>query len=380
MEAHLHFSSTLLQQGLRMSRRAKWVCLLASAMAATAQQGGMGGPPREMVAACEAKAEGDSCTAQTPFGETRKGQCRKGPRGEPLLACVPSRPAAGMTKSEAIPGTQVSTAAVLCAYQINTANKQLGMTSTAQWSCTANERKLSGNGIPNHTVGPFPNAGNPNRISAQNVNFTTTVTPAQRQGQPVPIRVTGYAINGIKFDPGTAQSCTENCANHGYDASGQWRIEALNQTYFDFGVDENNAHVQPNGAFHYHGVPTALINAAGNNGQKMTLVGWAADGFPMYAQPAREPRSSYRLKTKPDAGRPMLTTAPMGTFQQDYEYVAGSGDLDECNGRSGVTPEFPNGTYYYLVTKTYPYVPRCLKGNQVSSQDPGPMPPPGPRR
>jgi autotransporter-associated beta strand protein len=29
--------------------------------------------------------------------------------------------------------------------------------------------------------------------------------------------------------------------------------------------------------------------------------------------------------------------------------VAGLGDLDECNGRVGVTPEFPNGTYAYFL-------------------------------
>ena len=52
----------------------------------------------------------------------------------------------------------------------------------------------------------------------------------------------------------------------------------------------------------------------------------------------------------------------MGTFTQDYEYVAGSGDLDECNGRFGVTPEFPTGIYHYYITDTYPFIQRCVKG------------------
>ena len=47
---------------------------------------------------------------------------------------------------------------------------------------------------------------------------------------------------------------------------------------------------------------------------------------------------------------------------QDYEYSAGLGNLDECNGRSGVTPEFPNGTYHYVLTDTFPYIPRCFRG------------------
>ncbi len=46
---------------------------------------------------------------------------------------------------------------------------------------------------------------------------------------------------------------------------------------------------------------------------------------------------------------------------QDWEYVEGLGDLDECNGRTetivvgGVTYD-----YVYYLTYTYPWAPRCL--------------------
>jgi len=52
---------------------------------------------------------------------------------------------------------------------------------------------------------------------------------------------------------------------------------------------------------------------------------------------------------------------PLGYFVEDYEYVTGSGDLDAFNGRTAVTPEYPNGTYAYWVTidqngaPAYPY-------------------------
>ena len=36
-------------------------------------------------------------------------------------------------------------------------------------------------------------------------------------------------------------------------------MEALGQTSFNFGADENNAHVQPGGTYHYHGMPEGLI-------------------------------------------------------------------------------------------------------------------------
>jgi hypothetical protein len=150
-------------------------------------------------------------------------------------------------------------------------------------------------------------------------------------------------------------------------------MEALGQTSFRFGTDSNNAHVQPGGVYHYHGVPEGLVTKL-NKGTAMSLIGWAADGFPIYARygyttatdansAIKVLSSSYRLKTLPDANRPATSMYPMGAFTQDYEYVAGLGDLDECNGRTGVTPEFPNGIYHYFATDTFPHLQRCVKGS-----------------
>ena len=151
----------------------------------------------------------------------------------------------------------------------------------------------------------------------------------------------------------------------------------------------NHAHVQPNGAYHYHGMPELLMDFLGDN-KGMTLVGWASDGFPVYARYAYSNpndtnssivavKPSYKLKDTPDENRPSTLTTlvggpgqgtsnlnipiPLGAFTQDYEYIEGYGDLDECNGRVGVTPEFPNGIYYYMVTDEFPLFSRCLKGN-----------------
>ncbi len=66
--------------------------------------------------------------------------------------------------------------------------------------------------------------------------------------------------------------------------------------------------------------------------------------------------------------------APIGAVKQDWEYVAGSGDLDECNGRVGVTPEFPKGIYHYYATDTYPFLQRCVKGKVTVAAGNGPPP------
>ncbi len=55
-------------------------------------------------------------------------------------------------------------------------------------------------------------------------------------------------------------------------------------------------------------------------------------------------------------------TFPVGSFIEDYAYVSGSGDLDLCNGRWSITPDFPNWTYaYFFATDSsgipvYPFI------------------------
>jgi hypothetical protein len=230
--------------------------------------------------------------------------------------------------------------------------------------------------LPDHDVGTFPNPNNPNTIAAQSVVSSkplapTLTTVATSLGGPR--GDIAHVLNGVKIDASTAGSCNDSGSNCSLIGEvGTWSIEALGQSAFKFGTDSNNAHVQPGGAYHYHGMPEGFIAKLGK-GKAMTLIGWAADGFPIYARygytvatdattALKVMTGSYQLKTTPDANRPATSLYAMGTFAQDYQYVAGSGDLDECNGRTGVTPEFPAGIYHYYATDSYPYLQRCVKG------------------
>jgi hypothetical protein len=288
--------------------------------------------------------------------------------------------------------TTSSSAGVACGYSYSAYNASASVKaiSTSAWTCTTTDRVLAANGIPDHEVGTFPNPDNPNTITAQTVSATLSLTPVysgtatQRGG---PAGVVSLMLNGIKTDPGTGGSCddTGTVCSLG-DPSGTWGIEALTQSYFKFGTDSNNAHVQPDGTYHYHGMPEGLITKLGGTSATMTLIGWAADGFPVYARyghtvagdstsPLKVMTGSYQTVTTVSATRPATSTYALGTFRQDWEYVAGSGDLDECNGRTGVTPEFPNGIYHYYATDTYPFLQRCVKGT-VASTGAGLPPPP----
>lgn len=193
--------------------------------------------------------------------------------------------------------------------------------------------------------------------------------------------VIGVALNGVPLDPGTAEFWDPDGRNNrSHDRSSGWNYDALSGK-IDLGLDSSNAHVQPNGAYHYHGLPVDLIEIRkeAQSAPAMVLVGYAGDGFPIYAAVAHEDadnadsplvamKPSYKLK---DGTRPASPEGPGGkydgTYVQDWEYAEGLGDLDECNGRSGVTPEYPQGTYYYMMTDSYPFIPRMFRGTPDSS-------------
>jgi len=266
---------------------------------------------------------------------------------------------------------------------------------------TGDKRIIEANGLPDHKPGQFPNRGNPNSISAQKYHFEMPLKPkANDEPRPIDRYTFGVAVNGVVFDPGTAEVWRpgdpivsrpgrDTRRGPGDEPGRVWNYDAMGK--MNLGIDANHAHVQPTGAYHYHGLPTGLITRLHKEkgGERMLLIGYAADGFPIYAEygyqkaddsssPEKKLKSSYQLKT---GNRPKGEDGPGdkydGTFVQDYEFIKGSGDLDECNGRKGVTPEFADGTYYYVVVDAYPFIPRFFRGTPDSSFAKRMGPPPG---
>ena len=224
-------------------------------------------------------------------------------------------------------------------------------------------RTITSNGLPTHAVGTYPNAGNPNRISAQSYRFRVPVAPKVGAATPLQGGASfGVAINGVPFDPNAAEFWQGNPRLG-------WQYNALGGAV-SLGLDVNYAHVQPTGAYHYHGLPVGLMQQLGWSASKASpLLGYAADGFPIYALTADvngkvvRMTSSYQLKSGNRPGGAQPGGRHDGAFVQDYQYVAGSGQLDECNGATVRSAEYPNGTYAYFLTDTYPVIPRCLRGS-----------------
>lgn len=208
------------------------------------------------------------------------------------------------------------------------------------------------NGIPNHVIGSFPNRGNPNEIKEQFINVCVPRFPIKRIKYTKIRGIVGIAINGVLFRPSTA-GFWDPTARRGHSRYGdrRWNIDIFG-VRGRLGLDFNNAHIGRGGMYHYHGVPTGLVT---NNIE--SLVGYAGDGFEIhYLKKAKV--SGWELRSGQRAFGPPGKYD--GTYVEDYQYIAGQNKLDECNG--GIH----NGKYMYFITKTFPFIPRCLFGN-VSS-------------
>ena len=245
-------------------------------------------------------------------------------------------------------------------------------------------RVIKSNGWPDHEPGAFPRRGNPNAASPQDHTFRVPLKPVvaeqpQRRGG----WFSAVGVNGVPFEPGTAETWNN-------DRNSGWRYEA-HTGFLDLGLDEHNAHVQPTGMYHYHAMPTGLVQKLGGDEGRMLQVAWAADGFAMFTAncggtgvgkrgDVRAMKSSWRLKP---GARPAEAGGPGGKhdgrFTQDWEFAKDSGDLDECNGHVAATPAHPEGIYHYHITTTFPFLPRAWRGMPDESFGKGAPGPGGPR-
>jgi len=246
----------------------------------------------------------------------------------------------------------------------------------AQTRYTSANVYLLATGIPTYDVGPFPD-GNPNIPSNQNRLFRIPRSP-QPAGSPTNtgLGAIGVWVNGVVlFNPKDA---------HSYINQGIWNQNAV--VVEADGFDAALGHPAMGGVYHHHQRPVALVAQLGDiPGVHSPMVGYAFDGFPIYGPYAyanpdgtggiTRIRSSYRLRdftvrqTLPDGtplpanqwGPAVAPTYVLGYYIEDFEYVAGLGDLDQHNGRTCITPEFPGGTYTYFTTtndddtSAYPY-------------------------
>lgn len=245
---------------------------------------------------------------------------------------------------------------------------ELGVNAVYQEVMNGGNRIISTNSIPNHNTGQFPNNGNPHTITEIDLTFSITTSPsinnnttALTTDNGAPRYRFGLLYNGIVLAPIAAEFFVNT--ETGQDNM-DWNENALSSE-IRLGTDCNNAHVFPSGQYHMHATPSAYIQTLNINGTTPIQIGWAADGYPIYYKYGNkneavvELTSSFQLKTEDRGGDGISAPSgcPDGTYTQDYEYVANLGDLDECNGY-----EDPLLGYIYVITDTFPSIPRCFVG------------------
>ncbi|MDP5105807.1 MAG: sulfatase-like hydrolase/transferase [Polaribacter sp.] len=206
---------------------------------------------------------------------------------------------------------------------------------------------------------------------------------ARTNGRPV--NFFGIALNGVYMMPAPATPFIFEDVNTG-EYNWDWVFEPTtnigNGREF-VGLDCASAHVNPNSGYHYHGNMFEYveeleegISTASSPPSEVLQVGWASDGFPILYRfgpdkdgNVKEMLPSFQLKSglRPGDG----ITAPCGSYSgkytNDFGYVAGKGDLDECNGiETSITLTTAQGEetfeYYYVVTQDFPQISRCMKG------------------
>jgi len=263
------------------------------------------------------------------------------------------------------------------------------------------------NGIPAYITGPFLD-GNPSLASDQNAIFKFPLTPVENTGTLTATTAgnIGVFINGVALfdyrDGVSWKNSTSAMAGGpipGGPGDGVWNRDAIPAEKAGFDCSKGHPAM---GNYHHHQNPSAFnldlsvisnvcdlyvadglyaIDAAVHS----PLIGFAYDGFPIYGAYGYmntdgtggivRMKSSYNLRsitvrtdyadgTNVTDGPAVSVTYPLGTFREDYEYIANASPdyLDAHNGRFCVTPEYPLGTYCYFATvdanwnSYYPYV------------------------
>ncbi|KAA3643032.1 MAG: YHYH protein [Chloroflexi bacterium] len=199
--------------------------------------------------------------------------------------------------------------------------------------CTESTVVVESNGIPNFEFV----STTPNGLQAQNYTWEIPLEPVvAAQTSDIPLLGTiGFTVNGLPiFGPNEAPT-------HGYG-----------DPYLDGLLDYCNGHTAQQGMYHYHARPDCLFEDM--EGNPYLVIGYAFDGFPILAPYICDDAG---CNTVSEVQSSWQRTNDVRNAWEAHEYVAGSGDLDQCNGTY-----LTDGSYAYFATDTFPYFLGCYTG------------------
>ena len=247
--------------------------------------------------------------------------------------------------------------------------------------------------IPGYDIGPW--AGNPNTPANQDFCFRITFNPQENTGT---LTNTGLGHIGV-WRNGVSIFNAKDAFS--YNNQGVWFQDAY--VFEGSSFDACLGHPAGNGEYHHHVNPTCLYNDS-DEANHSPIVGYAFDGYPIYGaygysnpldpnsavarmQSGLQLRNISSRQTLADGtnlpayqyGPTVNSQYPIGSFIEDYEYIEGSGDLDEHNGRFCITPDYPEGIYSYFITiddyldPVYPYIIGPTYFGTVATGNTGPQ-------
>jgi hypothetical protein len=250
------------------------------------------------------------------------------------------------------------TASAVCpADQFFAPPNQPGVDSDKPWvtaRCDANYLHVDSNGMP----GWFMSADFHNKIKAQTHSYTIPLVPrAAPATTEIPfLGPVGVALTGIPiYAPNEAENLQYG------DAKTDGRLDAC------------NGHTGPNGGYHFHARPECPFSQMTD--LRSPVVGYALDGYPIrepwvctdgQCRDLRKIHGSWQncvdehctvVAVKKLSSSWALQKPDVKAAWEKFGYVAGSGDLDQCNGMVG-----PDGSYSYYATETFPYNVGCYHG------------------
>lgn len=254
---------------------------------------------------------------------------------------------------------------------------------------SGSKRTMAVNSYPNHSY------STKDVLTETNSTFEVTTNPAKASTSTSilgdtghPARYYGVALNGVIIAPAPATPFIFENTNTG-EYNWDWVFEPTNNQgngMDKVALDCASAHQGPQG-YHYHGnmfTYAETLQSGLSTGTTPTTpvqMGWASDGFPilyLYGPDAsgalKKLQPSYQLISGNRTGDGV--SAPCGSYNgkytNDYEFMAGLGDLDACNGvERNITLTTEQGqetfSYFYMVTENFPQISRCLTGTPDAS-------------
>ena len=199
--------------------------------------------------------------------------------------------------------------------------------------CTQDDIVIQSNGITSYEFVQIT----PNDLQTQNYTWEIPLNPQLAEEiTEIPLLGTvAVAINGLPyFGPNEA-------GNLG------WGDPVLDEI-----LDYCNGHTARQGTYHYHARPDCLWTDTGDN--VGLVLGYALDGFPILAPYICTDESCSNIERVSSSWQ---RTQNVQAAWDAHEYVAGSGDLDQCNGMF-----LSDGSYAYFATDTFPYILGCYRG------------------